>query len=210
MDKSYWEDYYLNHRQPAGPSTFAEFCIQHLDNNGKLVELGCGNGRDSVFFSKEAKVIVRGVDQCQKEVAFLNENYKNNNLSFECMDFTKLPTIENSLDYLYSRFTLHSIKLEEENRTLAWCYTNLKPGGKLMLEVRSVKDELFGQGLAVEDSAFITDHYRRFANYDNLLKRLEELNFNIEYSVEDKGLAIYKKEDPVVIRIIAKKRYAKI
>ena len=205
MDKSYWEDYYLNHRQPVGPSTFAEFCIQYLDNSGKLVELGCGNGRDSVFFGTETNVIISGMDQCHKEVAFLNENYKNDNLSFECADFTQLPTIENSLDYLYSRFTLHSIKLEEENRTLSWCYTNLKPGGKLMLEVRSIKDELFGQGIAVEESAFITDHYRRFANYDNLLKKLEELNFNIEYSVEDKGLAVYKEEDPVVIRIIAKK-----
>lgn len=205
MDKSYWEDYYLKHKQPADPSPFAEFCIKYLKSSGKMVELGCGNGRDSIFFSRKANVIVSGVDQCQEEVVFLNKNYKSDNLSFECSDFTKLPTKVNSLDYIYSRFTLHSIKLEEENRTLSWCYANLKPGGKLLFEVRSIKDELFGQGTEVEESAFITDHYRRFANYDNLLKRLEELNFSIEYSVEDNGLAKYKEEDPVVIRIIAKK-----
>lgn len=205
MDKNYWENYYSEHRQPVEPSYFAKFCLNYLDDSGVLLELGCGNGRDSVFFAKEAKIIVSGVDQCKEEIDFLNQNYQSNNIAFKNFDFTKLPTIENSLNYVYSRFTLHSITIEEEDRTLAWCYTNLKPRGKLMLEVRSIKDELFGQGTVAGDSAFITDHYRRFANYANLLQRLEELNFNIEYSIEDKGLAVYKEEDPVVIRIIAKK-----
>ena len=41
---------------------------------------------------------------------------------------------------------------------------------------------------------------------DNLLNRIENSGFEIMYKIEDKGLAIYKDEDPVVIRIIAQKK----
>lgn len=52
-DKKYWSEYYSTHQKPTGESTFAQFVESRLDDNKTLIELGCGNGRDSVFFAKQ-------------------------------------------------------------------------------------------------------------------------------------------------------------
>ncbi|MDA3854036.1 MAG: methyltransferase domain-containing protein, partial [Bacteroidales bacterium] len=112
-----------------------------------------------------------------------------------------------SFDYIYSRFTIHSINYEQEKNTMDWVKRHLNPGGLLLLEVRSIKDELFQEGTIVEDqdNAKITDHYRRFIRFDRLKQDIEKLGFDIIFSQESQGLAPYKDEDPMVIRIIAKK-----
>ena len=77
--------------------------------------------------------------------------------------------------------------------------------GKFLLEVRSVKDDLYGKGKQVERDAFVTTHYRRFIRLDELLDELKDVGFKIKYSIEQNGLAIFKDEDPIVIRICAEK-----
>lgn len=208
-DKEYWSEYYSTHQKPTDASTFAEFVIDKMEEGKTLVELGCGNGRDSVFFSKNGIKVV-AVDQVDDEIAFLNENYANENLCFVCDDFTNLvestdEKIKNTnFDYIYSRFTFHSIKLEQENRTLDWISNNLK-GGLFFLEVRSLNDPMFKQGKALSDTENFTTHYRRYMDLNQFIAKLENLGFEILFKIEDKDLAPYKDDNPYVIRIIAKK-----
>ena len=49
-DKEYWVKYYKVNSKPAEASSFAEFILPKLDVNKNLIELGCGNDRDSIFF----------------------------------------------------------------------------------------------------------------------------------------------------------------
>ena len=49
---------------------------------------------------------------------------------------------------------------------------------------------------------YITDHYRRFINKNELIKNLKK-NFKILYLKESKGFSKFKNEDPCLIRIIA-------
>ena len=86
-----------------------------------------------------------------------------------------------------------------------WIYRNINDGGKFLLEARSVKDDLYGKGKQVESDAFVTTHYRRFIRLDKLLDELKDIGFKIKYSIEQKGLARFKDEDPIVIRICAEK-----
>ena len=53
-DKEYWTNYYADNSKPTDASTFAEFILPYLDENKDLIELGCGNARDSIFFSKKS------------------------------------------------------------------------------------------------------------------------------------------------------------
>src|SRR6187402_2050055 len=49
----YWDEYYAARattRRPL-PSQFATFVAGELDRPHRVIELGCGNGRDSIFFS---------------------------------------------------------------------------------------------------------------------------------------------------------------
>ena len=207
-DKNYWSDYYLKNNKPTEPSNFAEFIVPKLEKNKSLIELGCGNGRDSVFFSKH-DVNVIGVDQVENEVDFLNENYSTDNLTFVSDDFTNLENSNNKLikesnfDYIYSRFTFHSINEKKEDRTLDWISNHLN-GGLFFLEARSINDPMFQLGKNLSHNENFTNHYRRYMNLDVFCQKLESRNFDILYKIEDKDLAPHKDENPYVIRIIAK------
>jgi tellurite methyltransferase len=205
MNFEYWQKYYSIHSAPYNVTNFARFCSQYLNKEKNILELGCGNGRDCIYFNKEIGLNVTGIDQCEAEINYLNQNYSNERLTFECSDFTDLPKSSTRIDYVYSRFTMHSITVKQEDTTINWVYTNLSPGGKFMIEARSIKDSLYGKGVAGAINEYTTDHYRRFADLDILKNKLLLAGFSIVFIIEDTGLAIYKDEDPVIIRIIASK-----
>jgi len=206
MDKKYWEEYYIKHRTPGQPSPFAEEVIEYLKPGTTLLELGCGNGRDTVFFSNN-NIHVTGIDQTVDQIDFLNKKFANENLKFICDDFTKVTKLNGLFDSIYSRFTFHAISEKQEDRVLYWINENLKTDGLFLLEVRSINDILFNEGVEVvnERNAKITSHYRRFSEFSIIKQKLINLGFNIVFSVEDNDLAKYKDENPIVIRIIAKK-----
>jgi hypothetical protein len=54
----------------------------------------------------------------------------------------------------------------------------------------------------------IHGHYRRFIVLDEFRDRLTKRGFVIENEVESNGLAVYGEEDPVVIRVTARKENA--
>ena len=202
--KEYWEGYYSSHRDPAGESPFARFVSGFLKPGDHLYELGCGNGRDSVFFA-ERGVNVLAFDQCDTEIAYLNGEKANDHLAFEAGDFTALGD-RDPVECIYSRFTLHSVALEEEKKTLKWSFDTLKEGGMMFIEIRSVLDDLCGQGEQVGENEYVTTHYRRFVTFEGFVQRVEEAGFSILYKQEAKGLAPYGDDDPVVIRIVGQRK----
>ena len=60
-------------------------------------------------------------------------------------------------------------------------------------------------GKKIGKNEFVTDHYRRFIDKKDLIKKLQK-NFKIIYSKESKGFSKFKKEDPCLRRIIAIKK----
>ena len=179
--------------------------MPYLEKDKKLIELGCGNGRDSVYFSKN-KIQVLGIDQVECQIDYLNKEYGNSNLKFMSDDFTNLDEdIDNDFDYIYSRFTFHSINEKKEDNTLNWIESNIKTEGLFLLEARSIKDPMYKKGKSLSDNENFTDHYRRYMDLKSIISKLEKRGFSIIYKIESDGLAVYKDDDPVVIRIIAKK-----
>lgn len=154
---------------------------------------------------------VVAVDQVQEEIDYLNENHKEENILFVCDDFTNLANTsddiinETDFDYIYSRFTFHSINEAKEDRTLDWIENTLDNGGCFLLEARSLNDPMFKQGKSLSDTENYTTHYRRYMNLNKIIEKLESRNFEIIYNIEDNNLAVYKDDNPYVIRIIAKK-----
>ena len=209
-DKKYWTEYYSKNSKPTNSSTFAEFILPKLEFNKNLIELGCGNGRDSIYFAQNNLNVI-AIDQVQEEVDYLNENHKEENIIFLCDDFTDLANTSNSIinetdfDYVYSRFTFHSINETKEDKTLEWIEKNLDKGGYFLLEARSLKDPMFKQGKPLSDTENFTTHYRRYMDLNKIIEKLESRHFEIIYKIEDKDLAQYKDDNPYVIRIIAKK-----
>ena len=208
MDKNYWKNIYSKQSEGEQPSLFARSIADTLFIEGKqLIELGCGNGRDAIFFAN-ANARVMAIDQCENIIEMLNLRFqKIDNLQFKCLDFTCLDDNSN-YDIVYSRFTLHSISKAQEERVLQWAYHNLNPNGKLCIEVRGQKNEIFQVGTPVdgEPDAFIfNDHYRRFIHFESFCEKLKSLGFGLDYAKEDKGFAPYNGTDETYIRVIASK-----
>lgn len=212
-DRSYWDDFYRSaHSDIETPSTFAIWCRPLLATGLRLVELGCGNGRDAVFFAHEGMDVV-GCDQSEIAIQSLcSKPYSRcaYRPAFVIGDFSRLQDGRfGAIDVVYSRFTLHAVTQDEASAALSWAARNLKPHGHLLIEVRSVKGDLYGKGEPRERDAFVYNgHYRRFVRMEELSAELQSLGFLIETAIESAGLAVHKNDDPVVIRIVARRQDA--
>lgn len=203
-NRKFWKKYYKKHRDNEIPSLFAVFCLENYIKPGtRLLELGCGNGRDAFYFAKN-NLQITALDLESEEIKYLTKKNKCTNLKFLNKDFTTFSS-ENTFDIVYSRFTIHSISSDDETLTFKNTYKNLKKDGLFLMEVRSIKDEMFITSDKLSDNEGTTDHYRRFINYKEVKQKLEGMNFKIIFSIESTGLAPHKEEDPMIIRIIAKK-----
>ncbi len=207
MDKEYWKNYYEQHNAPLQPSSFAKYILEHyLRDKESLIELGCGNGRDSIFFARH-NIDVTAIDQHEDETKILAPHEKLNSLTYYGKDFTKLGNI-GYFNHIYSRFTLHSISETEENDVLSWAHAYLKDGGYLFIEARGKLNELYKLGSPVPnqpDAYVYENHYRRFIDINVLNKKLIDLGFTILLSEEKRGFAPFKETDYIFTRIIAKK-----
>lgn len=202
-DKAYWKKYYEENPNPTEPSSFAKFIEGFIEPEKSLIELGCGNGRDSVFFAQN-HLHVTAIDQVQQEMDYLNSHYSEYNLDFKAEDFTNLAT-DQKYDYVYSRFTLHSINEDAEGRVLKWVSNQLNCGGYFFLEVRSINDPMFNNGEKISETENITTHYRRYLDYSKTIEKLENIGLKVIYKIESQGLSVYKDDDPMLIRIVAQK-----
>lgn len=208
MDKKYWEQFYSKQNAEFAPSLFAEYVVKNVSASGKnVVELGCGNGRDATYFAQNGYNVL-AIDQCLSEINVLQDRYSNcTNLTFTCADFTNLQQ-HTSYDIVYSRFTLHSVSKEEQNRVVDWTFASLQKGGVFCVEVRGQKNEIYKVGKAVEnekDAYVLNNHYRRFLNFEEFKNELIGKGFSIEFAREGKGFAPFNGTDETFIRIIARK-----
>lgn len=209
MNKNYWNKYYKSKKTKLNPSNFARFIINFFKKKklNNLLEIGCGDGRDSFYFSQKLKKIIsidRSKEAIKKNTLLLKKK-KIKNLLFLSKDITKIKQLRfNDFDILYARFFLHTINLNDEDKLLTILKKRLKVNTYICLEFRTIKDEMFNKGKKLSTHERITDHYRRFINVKNFRNKVKK-DFKILYCVAKKGFSKYKKENPHLCRIIFKK-----
>ena len=204
MDKNYWNNYYSKNNKLQDPTSFAKSVINIIPDNSKIMELGCGTGRDSYYFASKGHILTA----CdQSEIIIKNLLQKNkNNPYFLKSDIKNLSKkINDRFNIIYARFVLHALDDMESKEAISWTFSHLEKDGLFLSESRSIQDSIFGSGDKVNNRIYKTTHQRRFLKKDELLKDLKNAGFIIDDVVENKGLAIYKDSDPVVIRIVARK-----
>lgn len=207
-DTAYWNNYYQT--APVSiqkPSLFAESIQEQLEVGKSIIDLGCGNGRDALFFYEKG-LNVTGIDASSMSIDQLKKQYQDERLTFICDDFVQASVLfQRQYDYCYSRFTLHAINETQERELLENICSAMVNGGKLFIEARSIHDDIYGKGKEVGRNAYIYDgHYRRFLIKEELENSLKKMGFQLEYSKEDKGFSPFGDSDPTLIRIIAIKQ----
>lgn len=205
-DIMYWNEYYKKIGYAEPPSLFARYVGEKIVKGKDMIELGCGNGRDSVFFANKGMNIT-AIDASDIVIRHLQAKYDYDNLQFICDDFVCSSTLfVEHYEYCYSRFSLHAINEKQENKVIRNVYNALKKQGRFFVEVRSINDELYGKGEKVGRNAYkYNGHYRRFIVKEELENKLKENGFILEYSEEARNFAPYKDTNPLIIRMIAYK-----
>lgn len=211
MDKTYWSKVYSEKKSISEPSNFALFlAAQCLEEVGTLIDVGCGDGRDTYFFAETGLRCI-GIDQCTTSaINFPPLKNSHHNINFLQEDFTQslYDTLAPKGFSIYSRFTLHALSYQEEEGFLK-NLANSKHLKYLFIETRSINDELYGKGTEIGRHEFLTSHYRRFIDPDSLKSQLNK-SFEIKYFEEGKGFAPLPYEDPCLIRAIASPRPTQI
>ena len=141
--KEKWIKSYKNIKKPPHwalslePSKLAVFFLSIFKKNKltkeKVLEIGCGNGRDSLYFTKKGLEVV-GIDISAKAIALAKKNkekvLKNKillkSLHFKKADAEKLPFPDEYFGGIYSIAVLHSTNLRKSIREI---FRVLKKGG---------------------------------------------------------------------------------
>jgi len=199
----YWDEYYKKDAAPSFPSPFAGYVANKLRTKQNILEIGCGNGRDSKFFSSKGHHVT-GLDRSGKAIELCKSLYSNEPIEFffgEVTDITKIN--KKKYDLIYSRFVVHAMSINEELEMLKTSYQLLNNNGQFFIECRSINDPLSNTGEVLSHTERIEGHYRRFIILEELKQRLIKVGFEIIEAIESNGLANLGEEDPVVIRVEA-------
>ena len=202
-DTPYWDNYYGNDLAPKPPSDFAKFCFNYTKPEKMLIDLGCGNGRDSMFFCRSG-LKVTAVDLSKSAIASFSQAMP---IFALCDDFVKTKLLKCvDYDYAYARWTIHAISKAQQDELLPNVYHALKPGGLFFSETRTINDEKYGQGEALSEHEFIFDeHYRRFLDPEEFLAQLKNIGFVIEHYEESDRFSVMNGDAPTLIRVVARK-----
>lgn len=200
----HWAGFYAAQAAPQEPSPYARAVAAGLAPGTRLLEVGCGNGRDAAFFAREG----HAVTALDRSAAAVEAARSAAGGAARFLAGT-LPEVAGELggpfDAAYSRFVIHAMPREEEERLLDALQGLLRPGGRLFLECRSIHDPLSRMGEVLSPTERIHGHYRRFIVLDELRERLLARGFAIEEQQEARGLAVHGDDDPVVIRVTARR-----
>lgn len=203
---SYWNTYY-NKKIRFKESSFARFVLKYIGKSKmkKIIDIGCGNGRDSIYFSKKGH-LVTGIDI--SETAITNNSIlKNKNLSFLKFDIEN-DTTSKKFDIIYSRFFIHALSENGEKKLIQLINKIKKKNSYVFLEFRNSKDDIFNKIKIKEHNKFVNfnkGHFRRIIDtkifIQNFIKKTKSKNI---YSKSSKNLSIVKDDNPHLSRVIFK------
>ena len=198
--KNFWDDYYRNKKFVFSNSDFSKLVKPYLKENSSIIDIGCGDGRDSIYFAKN-KLFTEGIDISKKAIE-INKKYENKFLKFTVLDLKNINSFNKFFDFAYCRFLFHAINEDIENDLLIWMSNNIK--SSIFIETRILDKDILNIKL---------DHYRRHFQEQDFINKLKSFDFKIIFSKSSKNFSRYKKEynvsdlkhDPLLLRVVISK-----
>ena len=161
------------------------------NNCSKIVELGAGLGRDSIYFGKNS-INVTALDYSKNGIKVINEKIKKENLtsSISTLKFDireDLPFESNSVDACYSHM-LYCMALTQKDldKLNSEIHRILKPGGINIYTVRNTDDGDYKKGIHRGEDLYEIDGFIiHFFSKDKILNLTNGFkNLNIEHFEE--------------------------
>lgn len=157
--KNYWAKIYSrNNAFGIGPTKLAKTAVNIINTHKikKILELGCGQGRDALFFSKCGYEVV-AVDISEEAINFVKEQKKKlglKNLEVFPHDI-KTPLNHNEyFDFVYSNLALQFFDLDELEIILKNISKTMKENSLFMLSTKKKGDKYFNFGNKISEYAY--------------------------------------------------------
>jgi SAM-dependent methyltransferase len=181
----YWNNIYsINDYFGTGPTILAKLAHNILQKHAfkSILELGCGQGRDCLFFA-ELNYDVVAIDISQNAIDFVKslKNEKNlKNLELHTSDISEpMKFLNKKFELVYSNLALQFFNLSQlENIFLT--VSNLMNSNSLFLfSTKKEGDKYFNFGNKINDNSFEYKGITRFFFKENEIKQSLENFFDI-------------------------------
>lgn len=167
-----WKDEWRS-KADRSPNPFARRAWEFLEGTpaGTLLDVGCGDGRDSLFFA-ERGLRVTAVDFSESGLAVLRE--ADPRIQAVLQDIRKLDFPDASFDAVYAHLSLHYFDDAVTEAIFRNIHRMLRGGGLFFVKCKSLADPLFGKGEKVGENMYRTDHVRHFFSPEYLREKLRD------------------------------------
>jgi SAM-dependent methyltransferase len=202
--RRHWNALYVRdgaRRLVPDPSPFAVECAAVFAPVSLVLELGCGSGRDAVYFAE------RGHTVCATDfsTAALAAARHPDRLHphYVALDSTRpFPFRDATFAAVYARLSLHYFPDQITRRVFHEIRRVLRPGGLLCFLCKSIDDPLYGRGRQLEPDMFELDgHVRHFFSEAYAHSCLGDDFESIEIET---GQAVFRGAPSAFVKVVAR------
>lgn len=186
------------------PSIFAQQIINLLPKNGKLIDLGAGQGQDSRYFA-ENNFQVTSTDFTQDALDISKSRSDSLKIDYKNVDLAgSLPFDDSSFDIVYSHLALHYFDGKTTKNIFDEIYRILKKDGIFAAFVNTINDPEVAESEKIEEEYFLSPVgiKKRFFSV-KYFRQLVGDKYQIE--ILDENGETYKDSIKNLIRFVGKK-----
>ncbi|MET8008048.1 class I SAM-dependent methyltransferase [Nonomuraea glycinis] len=155
-----WNSYhrqYWNSEERIRPTSSALVLADGLSRGRRILELGCGSGRDAVFLQRRGHAVT-ATDFSEFAIEANLHSPEASEVDFSLHDLrAPLAFSAASFDVAYARLALHYFPDSITRDVFREIHRVLRPAGKVFFVCRSTDDVLFGQGEEIGPDLFRSD-----------------------------------------------------
>lgn len=175
----------------TGPTKLAKLAHELIKDNPvkTILEIGCGQGRDALFFSGEG-YSVETFDISENAIQFVNqtkESFNLNNLNAIVHDVQEtFPHSSNSFDFVYSNLALQFFDLKSLEKIFENVHRVMKDDATLLFSTKKKGDKYYDFGTKIDEYAFEHKGIVRYFYDKPVLEKILEQKFEIINFDDDK------------------------
>jgi ubiquinone/menaquinone biosynthesis C-methylase UbiE len=137
------------------PSPFSEIAELYFPEKSKILELGCGVGRDAIFFEKKGHKVL-ATDVSEIAIKQNKEHFESSTVEWSVLDMNDpLQYEDESFDVVYINLSLHYYSDTKTKEIVQESARVLKPNGIFAYSCKSY-DDAHNKGEEVEKNIFVS------------------------------------------------------
>ncbi|MET1061153.1 MAG: class I SAM-dependent methyltransferase [Nocardioides sp.] len=205
----YWGDFYRSRasdRVPTTPTPFATWVADRLEPRQHVLDVGCGNGRDSVYFAEQGhRVTALDGTMLARRLTRRLATQHSTRVTPKELNLTDLfSTLTSGARFarlkkppqIYARFLLDAVEGDTRQNFFRWARMIQRRGGLTYVEFRTWQGTLRARAFPF--------HYRALLDPDRVVAEIQRYGGSVVHRDEGVGLAPFENENPRICRLVVR------